>query len=119
MTEQTLQRTLDFCEHALGPTTPEMHVAVATRLPSESTLLAPDAPPLTPAAVALLAGDDDDVRHVLLRANARRAVEGIYDWEADLCGDVEGKGMDGRGRGLSVVLERGSLGLRRGVVQLS
>ncbi|KAF7351841.1 hypothetical protein MVEN_01145200 [Mycena venus] len=103
VTEQTLQRTMDFCEHALGPTTPEMHAAVATRV--DPTLLAREGPIMDTKSVADLAGKDEEVKHVLWRVNARKAVEGIYDWEKDF----EGESLDG----FSVLLERGRLGLRR------
>ncbi|KAJ6536372.1 putative halogenase [Mycena capillaripes] len=103
VTEQTLQRTMDFCEHALGPTTPEMHVAVAARV--DASLLARDGPIMGTQAVAALAGADEEAKHVLWRVNARKAVEGIYDWEENFQGEDLG--------GFTVMLERGQLGLRR------
>ncbi|KAJ7605841.1 putative halogenase [Mycena polygramma] len=103
VTEQTLQRTMDFCEHALGPTTPEMHTAVAARL--DASLLARDGPIMGTKAVAALAGADEEAKQVLWRVNARKAVEGIYDWETNFKGEDLG--------GFTVVLERGQLGLRR------
>ncbi|KAF7342746.1 hypothetical protein MSAN_01989800 [Mycena sanguinolenta] len=106
VTEETLQRTMDFCQHALGPTTPEIHASVAARASASiKTLLAPDAPILDTTAAAKLAGGDEDVKQVLWRANARKAVDGIYDWEENFQGERIG--------GFSVVLERGALGLRR------
>ncbi|KAJ7841195.1 hypothetical protein B0H14DRAFT_3457623 [Mycena olivaceomarginata] len=94
---------MDFCEHALGPKTPEMHAAVATRV--DPTLLAREGPIMDTKSVAALAGKNEDVKHVLWRVNARKAVEGIYDWEKDFEGENLG--------GFSVLLERGRLGLRR------
>ncbi|KAJ7605209.1 putative halogenase [Roridomyces roridus] len=102
ITESTLQRTMDFCEHALGPTTPEMHASVSKRV--DSTLLAPDGPLLSGASVKTVAGEDEEVKHVLLRVNARKAVEGIYDWERNFVSERLGGGF-------AVVLERGKLGL--------
>ncbi|KAJ7825634.1 putative halogenase [Mycena olivaceomarginata] len=91
VTEQTLQRTMDFCEHGLGPTTPEMQAAVVARV--DPSLLLPDGP--------VMITDD----HVLLRVNARKTVDGIYDWEQNFqCENIGG---------FSVLLERGRLGLRR------
>ncbi|KAJ7681861.1 putative halogenase, partial [Mycena polygramma] len=103
VTEQTLQRTMDFCEHALGPTTPEMHTAVAARV--DASLLARDGPIMGTKAVAALAGPDEEAKQVLWRVNARKAVEGIYDWERNFKDEDLG--------GFTVVLERGQLGLRR------
>ncbi|KAF8209748.1 putative halogenase [Mycena galopus ATCC 62051] len=103
MTEQTLQRTMDFCQHALGPTTPEMHAAVAGRV--DPSLLAHDGPIMATKAAATLAGEDEEAKQVLWRVNARKAVNGIYDWEENFQGEKLG--------GLSVLLERGRLGLRR------
>ncbi|KAJ7479299.1 putative halogenase [Mycena latifolia] len=103
VTEQTLQRTMDFCEHALGPTTPEMHAAVAARV--DGALLANDGPLLAPAAVAALAGADEEARQVLCRVNARKTVNGMYDWEENF--------KEEQLNGLTVVLERGKLGLRQ------
>jgi len=94
---------MDFCEHALGPTTPEMHASVAERV--DPSLLAHDGPIMDTKSVAALAGKDEEAKHVLWRVNARKAVEGIYDWEKDFQGENLG--------GFSVVLEQGRLGLRR------
>ncbi|KAJ7127261.1 putative halogenase [Mycena crocata] len=107
VTEKTLQRTMDFCEHALGPTTPEMHAAVATRV--DASLLAHDGPIMDTTAVAALAGMDEEAKQVLWRVNARKAVNGIYDWETNFQDENLG--------GFAVVLERGMLGLRRVVVE--
>ncbi|KAK7039954.1 hypothetical protein R3P38DRAFT_3469314 [Favolaschia claudopus] len=104
ITEGMLQRTMDFCEHALGPTTPEMHAAVANRL-EDPTLLADKGPIMPPNEVEAIAGQDEETKHVLWRVNARKAVEGIYDWQSDL----ESSAVNG----LGVVLERGRLGLQR------
>ncbi|KAJ6449346.1 putative halogenase [Mycena sanguinolenta] len=105
-TEETIQRTMDFCQHALGPTTPEIHTSVTARAsPAIKTLLAPDAPILDTTEAEKLAGGDEDVKQVLWRANARKAVDGIYDWEENFRGERIG--------GFSVVLEHGALGLGR------
>jgi hypothetical protein len=103
MTEQTLQRTMDFCEHALGPTTPEMHAAVADRV--DPALLAHDGPIMDTKAAAALAGKDEEAKQVLWRVNARKAVNGIYDWEDNF----QRENLEG----FVVVLEHGRLGLRR------
>jgi hypothetical protein len=103
VTEQTLQCTMDFCEHMLGPMTPEMHAAVATHI--DPILLVHKGPIMDTKSVAALAGKDEEVKHVLWCVNARKAVEWIYDWEKDF----EGENLDG----FSVLLECGRLGLRR------
>ncbi|KAJ6604011.1 putative halogenase [Mycena sp. CBHHK59/15] len=103
VTEATLQSTMDFCQHALGPTTPEMHAEVAKRL--DAALMAPDGPILDPKSAAAIAGADEEAKQVLWRINSRKAVEGIYDWEQNFRGENLG--------GFAVVLERGALGLHR------
>ncbi|KAJ7222830.1 putative halogenase [Mycena haematopus] len=103
MSEETLQRTMDFCQHALGPTTPEVHAAVAARI--DTSLLARDGPIMDTKTAAALAGNDENAKQVLWHVNARKAVNGIYDWEENF----KGENLSG----LSVVLERGRLGLRR------
>ncbi|KAJ7062686.1 putative halogenase [Mycena amicta] len=104
VTEAALQATMEFCEHALGPTTPEMQAEVAQRI--DESLLASRGPLLGTSAVEKIAGDDEDAKHVLLRVNARKAVQGIYDWEENFRSERLGSGF-------VVHLERGKLGLRR------
>ncbi|KAJ7138574.1 putative halogenase [Mycena filopes] len=103
VTEETVQATMDFCEHALGPTTPEMAEAVAGRV--DASLVAPDGEIKSTAEVAEIAGSDEEAKQVLLRVNARKAVQGIYDWEANFKSEVL--------HGFSVQLKRGDLGLLR------
>ncbi|KAF7331262.1 hypothetical protein MKEN_00003300 [Mycena kentingensis (nom. inval.)] len=104
ITESVVQATMDFCEHALGPTTPEMAADVAGRI--DPTLLAKDGALMGRADVEKLAGDDEDAKHVLLRVNARKAVEGIYDWEGNFRNERLGAGF-------FIRLERGNLGLEK------
>ncbi|KAJ7220920.1 putative halogenase, partial [Mycena pura] len=103
VTEETLQHTMNFCAHALGPTTPGMHDAVAHRV--DGALLARDGPLLGTGAVAALAGADEGAKQVLWRVNARKAVDGIYDWEQNFRAENLA--------GFTVRLERGKLGLQR------
>ncbi|CAK5284694.1 unnamed protein product [Mycena citricolor] len=103
LTETTIQRTMDFCSHALGPTTPEMAASVSQRVPH--ALLAPDGPLLATQDVVQLADGDDEAKHVLWRVNARKAVDGIYDWERNFRSEKLG--------GWVVRLETGRLGLVR------
>ncbi|KAJ7187029.1 hypothetical protein C8R46DRAFT_1058620 [Mycena filopes] len=85
---------MDFCEHALGPTTPEMAADVAERV--DASLIAPDGTIKSTAEVAEIAGTDEE---------AKQAVEGIYDWEGNFQSEVL--------NGFSVQLTTGQLGLRR------
>ncbi|KAJ7488299.1 putative halogenase [Mycena latifolia] len=105
VTEKMVQNTMEFCEHALGFTDPEMHQEVAKRV--DPALMAGDGPVLGPKDVAAIAGDDREAELVLRRVNARKAVEGMQSWEPNFRGETFG--------GFSIVLERGNLGLRREV----
>ncbi|KAF7352022.1 hypothetical protein MVEN_01164500 [Mycena venus] len=102
VTEDVLQRTMDFCEHALGMTDPEMHAEVAKRV--DPKLLADNGPILGPKDVVAIAGDDEEVEAVLRRINSRKAVEAIH-WQPNFRGESF--------HGLSIHLERGKLGLAR------
>ncbi|KAJ7487007.1 putative halogenase [Mycena latifolia] len=102
VTEEMVQRAMDFCEHALGRNDPEMHERVANRV--DPALMAHDGPILGPKEVAEIAGDDDEADAVLRRVNARKAVEAIH-WQPNF----RGESFDG----FSIVFERGNLGLRR------
>ncbi|KAF7342886.1 hypothetical protein MSAN_02005000 [Mycena sanguinolenta] len=86
ITEDMLQSTMDFCEHALGLTDPEMHEDVAKK----------DA--------KALAGDDEDIEMVLRRVNSRKALEPL-NWQPNFRGET----FDS----LYIRLERGNLGLSR------
>ncbi|KAF7335079.1 Radh flavin-dependent halogenase [Mycena venus] len=103
VTEDILQRTMDFCEHAMAPTTSEMHAGVAARM--GPSLVAADGPVMGVEQVAALAGKDEEAKQVLWAVNARKAVGGLVDWERTF--------ESGNLRGLSIVLERAKLGLRR------
>lgn len=100
-----VQDTMEFCEHAQGFTDPEMHQEVARRV--DPALMELDGPILGPKDVANIAGDDREAELVLRRVNARKAVEGLQAWQPNFRGETF--------NGLSIVLERGNLGLRRSV----
>ncbi|KAJ7215686.1 putative halogenase [Mycena haematopus] len=103
ITKETLLGAMDLVAHALGPTTPEVHAAVAARI--DPSLMARTGPILNTKAAAELAGEDEDVKQVLWRVNARKTLDTMYGWENTFLGEnVEG---------FVVVLERGGLGLRR------
>ncbi|KAJ7101319.1 putative halogenase [Mycena belliarum] len=103
VTERMVQSTMEFCEHALGFTDPEMHAQVAERL--DPALMARDGPILGPKDVAAITAGDKEAELVLRRINARKAVEGGPAWEPNFRGETF--------NGFAIVLERGSLGLRR------
>ncbi|KAJ7121941.1 putative halogenase [Mycena filopes] len=106
VTEEMLQNTMDFCEHALGLTDPEMHESVKARLEPGliDTLMADDGPILGPKDVVRIAGEDEETEAVLRRINSRKALEAVH-WQPNFRGESFS--------GLSIVMERGSLGLQR------
>ncbi|KAJ6604020.1 FAD/NAD-P-binding domain-containing protein [Mycena sp. CBHHK59/15] len=108
VTETMLQSTMDFCEHALGLTDPEMHVEVAKRMDAE--LMKDDGPILGPKDVLAIAGDDEEAKAVLWRINSRKAVEAIH-WQPNFRGETF--------NGLAIHLERGALGLVRPPVEVA
>ncbi|KAJ6607794.1 putative halogenase [Mycena sp. CBHHK59/15] len=104
VTEEMIQRAMDFCEHALGQTDPEMHAEVAKRRGFDADIMGHDGPILGPRDAAAMAGDDEEAKNVLWRVNARKAVESIR-WQPNFRGESF--------NGLSIVMERGALGLAR------
>ncbi|KAJ7885502.1 putative halogenase [Mycena olivaceomarginata] len=100
VTEEMLQSTMDFCEHALGLTDPEMENEVAKRV--DPTLLEDEGPILGPKDVMAIAGDDEEIEAVLRRINSRKALEVVH-WQPNFRGESF--------NGLAIHLERGKLGL--------
>ncbi|CAK5271410.1 unnamed protein product [Mycena citricolor] len=76
LTEDELQKAMDFVSHIFTPTDPEMMHAVGTKL--QMDVLAPGAPIFTPAQIAALAHGDEDTVKVLNQAKTTRAV---YDFD--------------------------------------
>ncbi|KAJ7229535.1 putative halogenase [Mycena haematopus] len=105
ITEEMLQSTMDFCEHALGLTDPEMHEDVAKRV--DPALLADDGPLMGVKDVVAMAGDDEDMEMVLRRVNSRKALEPL-NWQPNFRGETF--------NGLYIRLEQGNLGLSRAAV---
>ncbi|KAJ7165807.1 putative halogenase [Mycena filopes] len=101
VTEEKLQNAMDFCQHALGLTSPEMHESAAQRV--DPALLADDGPILGPKEVKALTGDDEEAEAVLRRVNSRKALEAVH-WQPNFRGETF--------NGLSIVMERGKLGLQ-------
>jgi len=108
VTEDMLQSTMDFCEHALGLTDPEMHDEVAKRV--DPALMADDGPIMGPGAIAALTKDDEEAEAVLRRIQSRKAIEAVH-WQPNFRGETF--------NGLSIVFERGTLGLQKTPVEAS
>ncbi|KZS96642.1 FAD/NAD(P)-binding domain-containing protein [Sistotremastrum niveocremeum HHB9708] len=104
LSENELQKTMDFCKHVFAPTDPEMHEAVGARV--DPSLFSPDGPVMTPDDLEkVLAPGDDEARHVLHEVNARKPVHIMYNATGNF--DLE----DVNGYKVNVV--PGSLGLRK------
>jgi flavine halogenase len=99
LTEDELQKTLDFCQHVVAPTDTSMFDSVATRV--DSSLLQPDAPVMSASDIEKVVGEgDDEAKMVLGELNARKPVY-------LMTGKMELEEVEG----LKVRVERGSLGL--------
>ncbi|KIK37366.1 hypothetical protein CY34DRAFT_810413 [Suillus luteus UH-Slu-Lm8-n1] len=102
LTEDELQKTMDFCRHLFAPTNPEMHSAVKARL--DPSLTSPDAPVMTESDIDSLLGDaDEEAKLVLSEINARKPIHTMYN-------PTENFGVEAH-FGFKAVLERGKLGL--------
>jgi len=89
LTDNELQKTMDFCKDVFAPTDPEMIQAVGARLRPE--VLAPNAPILSEEEIAEEAQDDEEAKVVLNRLNARKPVNQLYAGPDNLqAGDVNG-----------------------------
>ncbi|KAJ6615415.1 hypothetical protein B0H10DRAFT_2220437 [Mycena sp. CBHHK59/15] len=86
LTEDELQRAMDFVTHIFVPTDPEMQQAVGTRL--GINVLAPGAPILTNEDIASMAAGDKDTENVLNQANATKAISDFYSGPDRLLGEV-------------------------------
>ncbi|KAG2361128.1 FAD/NAD-P-binding domain-containing protein [Suillus spraguei] len=110
LTEDELQKTMDFCSHLFAPTNPEMHSAVKARqgFPVsrllDPNLTSPDAPIMTEGEVDRLLGDaDEEAKIVLKEINARKPIHTMYN-------PTENFGVEEH-FGFKALLERGKLGL--------
>ncbi|KAJ7075071.1 putative halogenase [Mycena belliarum] len=101
VTEDMLQSTMDFCEHALGLTDPEAEAEVAKVV--DPALLKVDGPILGPKQVKEIAGDDEEMEIVLRRVQSRKAIEAVH-WQPNFRGETF--------NGLYINFERGDLGLK-------
>ncbi|KAF7373328.1 FAD/NAD(P)-binding domain-containing protein [Mycena sanguinolenta] len=103
LTEDELQKAMDFVTNVFVPTDSEMQERVGTRLGID--VLAPEAPLLTKDQIDELAKGDEDTENVLKQANAIKTVSDFYSGPERLLGEVV-NGLTGR-------TKVGSLGLIR------
>ncbi|TEB26484.1 FAD/NAD(P)-binding domain-containing protein [Coprinellus micaceus] len=102
VTEDELQKALDFCQDVWAPTDPEMHAAVAARLGPE--LLSPSAPIYSKEELDRLVDPlDEDALDVVRRINARKVTDRLFRGTYTLEAEAEG--------GYVTCLQRGRLGL--------
>ncbi|KAF8183754.1 hypothetical protein K438DRAFT_1129539 [Mycena galopus ATCC 62051] len=103
LTEDELQKAMDFVTHIFVPTDPEMQERVGTRIGMD--VLAPGAPILTKEQISNLSAGDTDTEWVLNQANATRTISDFYTGPDRLLGEVV--------NGLIGCTKIGSLGLVR------
>ncbi|KAK0451907.1 hypothetical protein EV421DRAFT_1071083 [Armillaria borealis] len=101
VSEDELQKTMDFCKDIFAPTDPQMHEAVGARLGPE--LCSPSVPIMTDGEIEDLAKDDNEAKLVLKEINARKAVHTMYGGPIH----VAAESIDG----LVLNLEVGNFGL--------
>lgn len=104
LTEQELQKAIEFCAAVFAPTSPEMHREVAQRL--DTSLTDAKGPVLLPEHVLATLGESDaDAVHVITRINARKPIHTDVN-------DVREYFLQEEFCGLIPNIERGKLGLR-------
>ncbi|KAK7055108.1 hypothetical protein R3P38DRAFT_2845154 [Favolaschia claudopus] len=86
LTENELQKAMEFVTHLFVPTDPEMQQSVGTRLGVD--FLAPGTPLLTRDEISNLAAGDEDTEWVLNQANATKSVNDFYTGPEHLLGEV-------------------------------
>ncbi|KAK0194558.1 putative halogenase [Armillaria mellea] len=102
VSEDELQKTMDFCKDIFAPTDPQMHEAVGARLGPE--LCSPSVPIMTDSEIEDLTKDDNEAKLVLKEINARKAVHTMYGGPIH----VAAESIDG----LVLNLEVGNFGLK-------
>ncbi|KAJ7682875.1 hypothetical protein B0H17DRAFT_1075209 [Mycena rosella] len=103
LTEDELQKAMDFVTHIFVPTDSEMQHRVGTRLGMD--LLAPGVPIFTKDQIASMAAGDEDTENVLNQTNSVKAVSDFYTGPDRLLGEVV--------NGFVGCTKVGSLGLTR------
>jgi flavine halogenase len=106
LTEDELQKAMEFCLAVFAPTNPEVHAAVAERLADKADLLRNDAPALLPEdVVGIIGTEDEEAVHVVKRINARKITHSQVN-------DVRRHFVQESFEGLVPSIQRGELGLR-------
>jgi len=102
ITEDELQKTMDFCSRMFVPTDAEMQKSVGERVAPE--LMDPNAPILTAVEIdKLLDATDEEAKAVLGRMNARKQNKAMYYPMVNFTNENH--------FGFKALVERGSLGL--------
>jgi len=102
LTDDELDKTMDFCRYLFAPTDPEMYECVLARVPRE--LADPHGPILLDADLdKILDPDDDEARFVIGEINARKQIHTMYNPIQNFSAEDH--------FGFKAVLQRGKLGL--------
>jgi len=102
LTDDELDKTMDFCRNVFAPTNPEMYERVLARVPQELT--DPNGPILLDADLdKILDPNDDEARHVIGEINARKQIHTMYS-------PLENFGSENH-FGFKAILQLGKLGL--------
>lgn len=102
VTEDELQRALEFCQDVWAPTDPEMHAAVGSRL--DPALLSSAAPIFSKEELEeLVDPSDEDAIDVVRRINARKVTDPLFRGASTL--ELEAAA------GYVACIQRGNLGL--------
>ncbi|KAI0684562.1 hypothetical protein BC835DRAFT_1409127 [Cytidiella melzeri] len=102
LTQDELEKTMDFCRHLFAPTDPDMYRSVGARI--DPALMCPSGPILTEIEIdKLVERNDEEARAVLAEINARKPIHHMYNPQQNFLNEVH--------YGLNAVLERGQLGL--------
>jgi hypothetical protein len=102
LTEDELEKTVDFCSHLLGPGDPEIYKAVSERVAPE--LLDLSRPIMSKAELdAVLDPADEEARHIVSQINVLKQVHTMYHPVDDFTSETH--------FGFKAVMQRGKLGL--------
>ncbi|KAI0338616.1 FAD/NAD-P-binding domain-containing protein [Trametopsis cervina] len=102
LTQEELEKTMDFCRHLFAPTDPDMYRSVGARI--DPSLMLPSGPILTELEIDKLVDlNDEEARAVLAEINARKPIHHMYDPKQNFTTEAH--------YGLNAVIERGQLGL--------
>ncbi|KAF8524134.1 putative halogenase [Hysterangium stoloniferum] len=104
LTEDEVQKTMDFVKNIFAPTDPEMHAAVQARVDPKFFELGPGSDILLNSDLdRLIDPADEEAKHVLSEVNARKPIHVMYDSQKDFGSEPI--------NGWIVLIQRGRLGL--------